>query len=234
MELNIFSIAFNEELILPFMINFYKQRIPSAKFTIFDNQSTDNTKNIALEMGCEVIEWNTNNEIDDEKIKQLKNNCWKNKKNWIMIIDPDECLNISEKELEQEEINGTTIIKSFGYNMVNMLDDLNLTNIKYGVPEPNYSKNYLFNSNLISEINYNHGAHSSNPSGHIKYSEKIYSLYHYKYINPDWLVERTKYTYTRLSLLNRQMRFGTQWLVNEQQVRDNFEEQRRRAIKVIE
>lgn len=55
----------------------YKKYLPSCKITIYDNESTDNSKELALLLGCEVITWNSNNIIDDYLYINIKNNCWK-------------------------------------------------------------------------------------------------------------------------------------------------------------
>lgn len=230
--------AYNEELMLPYFFKHYKSCFPTADFVFYNNHSTDNSKQIAINNRCEVIEWNTDGVIDDEKMKDLKNNSWKatKYKGWILWADPDELLNINEQQLQEEEKLGSNIIRSCGYNMINMNNDNDIDNIKFGVREKMYDKAYLFNAKYILEIFYNHGAHQHSPvaMNEIKYSEKEYPLYHYKYISPEFIIQRTEYTYKRLSEINKKMGWGTQWHINKQQIRDNFAEQRRKAIKVIE
>ena len=234
--INIFVMGFNEEIILPFMIEHYQTRFPQCHITFFDNDSTDKTVEIARNQKCEIVRFDSGGKIDDNKMLNLKNNCWKNQKynnyNWSLVCDPDELLDINEEQLKLEEANGTTIIKPKAYNMINMEDNYELHNIKYGIRADNYDKAYLFNSKLVSDIGYNHGCHQHSPKGQIKYNEKEYLLYHYKFINPDWLVERTKYTYNRLSDINKKMGWGTQWHITEEKLRTDFQEQRRMAIKV--
>ena len=57
--------AYNEAVLLQFMINHYRIRFPDCNIVIYDNQSTDDTKKIALENGCEVVEFNSNGEVND-------------------------------------------------------------------------------------------------------------------------------------------------------------------------
>lgn len=195
--------AYNEELLIQFMIDHYRQRFPNCTIVIYDNDSTDNTASIAVANGCVVRPYHTNNQIDDDKLRLLKNNCWKDAKtDWVLVCDMDELLEINEQDLKNEEAKGTTIIRSEAYNMVNMEDNFDIPNIKYGWRNSAYDKNYIFNKRYIREINYCHGAHSTNPIGITKYSDKKYTLYHYHYINIELSVQRHKLTMSRMSEKN--------------------------------
>lgn len=216
-------IAYNEDVMLQFTLDHYKERFPSARFTIFDNESTDNTRKIAIKNGCEVINFCTNNEINEYKITELKNNCWKSSDcPWICVCDPDELLDITHAQLIEEAKRDVTIVKSEGWNMVNLENNYDLDNIKHGTRVPQYDKNYLFNKNYIKEMNYSHGCHGSSPIGLIKRSEMAYKLYHYKCINEEYHVLRHKWTAQRLSTDNKNAGMGTYWLADEASVRAGF------------
>lgn len=212
MTISLFTMAFNEEIILPHMIKHYRDRFPSCKVVVFDNQSTDKTAEIAKELGCEVIEYNTNNQVDDGKLRNLKNNCWKTATtDWCCVIDADEFLDINEEQLAKEDVLGVTIVRSEAYNMVNMEDNYDIDSISYGTRCSAYDKPYLFKRSVISEMNYVHGAHSASPVGNVKYSDNIYKCYHYININPEITYKKQKYTKERLSQKNRQMGWGSQY-----------------------
>ena len=53
MKIACYTITYNEELMLPHFIKHYKQFCD--KIVVYDNMSTDRTKEIALDNGCEVI-----------------------------------------------------------------------------------------------------------------------------------------------------------------------------------
>lgn len=233
-NLHLFVMAYNEELFLQYMIDHYRKNFPGCFITVYDNQSTDRTAEIARLNNCEVLEFNTNNQIDDFKTRELKNNCWKGANtDWVLVCDVDELLDINEEQLKKEELNGTTIIKSIGFNMVNMNDDYNFDNIKYGTRVPQYDKYYLFSKKNINEILYQCGGHSASPRGNIKLSETAYKLYHYKGIHPDYLIARFKWTAKRLSQNNIKHGMGLYWLnVPEEKIRADFECARQGAIKI--
>lgn len=75
--ITLYTMAYNEEVFLKYMIDHYRSRFPNCRIILHDNESTDSTAAIARENNCEVINFPTNNEIDEFKITQLKNNCWK-------------------------------------------------------------------------------------------------------------------------------------------------------------
>lgn len=229
--IHIYMIAYNEDVILQYTIDHYRERFPTAKFTIYDNESTDKTKEIALQNGCEVVNWPTNNQVNEYKITELKNNCWKNATtDWVLVCDPDELLDINEQQLKEEETKGFTVIKSEGWNMVNMKDNYDLANIKHGTRVSQYDKAYLFNKKFINAINYSHGCHSCSPSGLFKKSDTAYKLYHYKCINPDYLVQRFKWTAARLSDANKKAGMGSYWLeANEANIKAGFYSGREQA-----
>ncbi len=233
--ITIYTMAFNEEVILPFFIKHYRNRFTQCNIVIFDNESTDNTKSIAANNNCHIINWSTDGQIDDEKMRILKNTCWKSSiTDWVLVCDPDELFDINEVQLKAEELNNNTIIKSKGFNMVNMEDNLDIENIKYGVRAEMYDKSYLFNKKFIKEINYNHGAHLSSPEGIIKYSDLTYMLYHYKYISQEFNIDRHRYTLQRLSNLNIKMGWGSQWHKTNNNIIQEIIENRKIAVKVIE
>ena len=232
--ITIFTMAYNEEVLIQFMIDHYRSRFPNSHIVVRDNQSQDKTAEIALANKCEVLSYDSEGQIDDFKLRELKNNCWKQANtDWVLICDVDELLDITEEQLLQEERKGTTIIKSKGYDMINMEDNFNLSDIKYGSPDSNYSKSSLFNKRYINEINYECGAHKSNPVGNIKLSDAAYGLYHYKFINIEYLINRFKLTEQRLSAANKQHGMGVYNSDSADKTRKIFKDRRLAAYKIL-
>ena len=221
--ITVYTLAYNEEVFLQYMIDHYRSRFPNCHIVVNDNESTDNTRAIALKNNCEVVWFDTNNEINEHKITNLKNNCWKTSKtDWVLVCDVDELLDINEQQLKEEESKGATIVRSEGWNMVNMEDNYDFDNIKHGTRVPQYDKSYLFNHKYIQEIHFCAGCHGASPQGTVKYSDNVYKLYHYKCINPDYLVKRFAWTAKRLSEMNKRCGMGTYWLNTEENIRAGF------------
>ena len=208
------------------MINHYRSRFPGCRIVFYDNNSTDRTVEIAKSNNCEVKYYDSGNTLNDILHMQIKNSCWKDAKtDWVLVQDLDELLDINEQQLKKEEASGTTIIKSEGWTMVNMEDNLDIENIKHGYrssDEIAYDKCLLFNKKHIKEINYSVGAHSCKPLGNVKYGS-TFKMYHYRFINPDLEVAKCKLTAQRLSNENKKYGCGIQrCMVSEDQIRADF------------
>lgn len=189
--ITIYTLTYNEELLIQFMIDHYRSRFPGCRIVIYDSMSTDNTVKIARANGCEVRTFDHHGHFQEDRHVNIKNSCWKDARtDWVLMCDLDELLDINKAELKKEEDLGTTIIRSEAYDMVDMEDKLDIAGMKYGVRDLGEDKAYLFNKKFIKEINYASGCHSCNPEGTIVYSNKVYKLYHYCYINYDVTVER--------------------------------------------
>lgn len=212
MKVDLFTMGFNEEPIVQFMIDHYRERFKDIHINFFDNESTDRTKEIALKNGCTVIDYFTNNQVDDQKLTNHKNSCWKNSNaDWIIVCDVDEMLDCNEEQLKMEQDLGTSIIRSEGFNMVCMDETFNLAGIKHGAKCPPYDKKVLFKKSDIEEIGYTPGAHQIYPVGRAQYSKDVYKLYHYNFINLEWNVARHEITKTRMGDYNKKMGWGKQY-----------------------
>jgi glycosyltransferase involved in cell wall biosynthesis len=232
--ITIYTITYNEELIIQFFINHYRTRFPNCKIVIHDNYSTDNTEAIALQNNCEVIKFDTNNEFRDDIHRDIKNSCWKNSSTkWVVVCDADECLDITQEELSEEQSKGTTIINTQGWNMINLNHEINLEQMQYGYIFNPESKRILFDKDSVSEINYDAGGHSIKPIGLANYSPRIYNLLHYKCLSEDYLVERYKLLNSRLSEINRANRWGFQYTYSEREIRQDYNELKKNVTKLL-
>jgi len=232
--ITVYTVAYNEELQIQFLIDHYRLRFSNCDIVVYDNQSSDNTVAIAKANNCEVISYDTNNQIQDSKYLEIKNNCWKSAKtDWVLVCDVDELLDINESQLKNEENNSVTIIKSEGYNMVNMEDNLDLDGIKYGARTEYHDKSYLFNKKFINEINYEPGCHKCNPIGIASYSNNAYKLYHYNFINEKLSIEKYKSYAFRLSQENLKNGWGNHYLRTAEEVSSEYNNIRNKAIKLL-
>ena len=233
--ITIYTITYNEEALMKFMIDHYRSRFPGCHIVVYDNNSTDRTPEICSNNGCEIRHYNANNQLDDGLHMRIKNTCWKDANtDWVLMCDLDELLEINEEQLKQEEAAGVTRIKSEAWTLVNMVDDVSheaLAKIDGGFRDPGYDKYLLFNKKHIKEINYNPGAHGCSPVGHIVDS-KIYYLYHYQYIHADIFVAKRMETAKRLSIANKKNGWGVpQVSGTEQDKRNDFQYRRDHIIK---
>lgn len=234
MELNsnmtIYTITYNEELMLPYFINHYRNSFPNCKIVVYDNESTDNTVAIALKHDCEVRTYKTNNQINDIVYLQIKNNCWKESKGWVIVADCDELILVNENDLQKET---SSILKFQAYNMVNHFDNLDIYQIAHGVRSKSYDKFYCFDASRIKNIHYNAGCHSAAPIGDVVYSDTVYYAFHYKYINLNYMIKRHAMFAKRLSEENKKRGYGAHYLYPKEQIKLEFLEAIRTSIKIF-
>jgi hypothetical protein len=210
MNINIFLLCYNESIMLPKTVHYYKSRFPKCTITIYDNMSTDNSVELAKSLGCIVHTFNTNN-INNVLIKRdVANSCWRSiRKGWIIMADMDEWLDITYKDLVNEIRAGTTILTIQGYNMVGesnskTLDDIDLTNIKKYVVHKPESKNLCFLRPHICSMNYSVGSHVCNPLGIVKYSTKTYINKHMAFLGLPYIINKITERYKRSKEMQKQ------------------------------
>lgn len=181
MNIDVYSICYNEEFILPYFIRHYNQF--SRNITIYDNNSTDSSLEIIKSNNINLITFETEGRYQEDKQIYIRNNCWKNSDaDWVIICDMDEFL-FHPNLLNYLENTKNNLIFGRGYEM--MSEYLPTTNnqiydeIKNGYPmdefpsynlpylKSNYSKGILFKPSEIKEINYGPGSHYCSPIGNI-------------------------------------------------------------------
>lgn len=231
MNLTIYTITFQEQFVLPFFIKWYRDRFPNCKIVVYDNESIDNTVKIALENNCEVISYNTNNQLSDAKYLEIKNNCWKSAEtDWVLVADCDEFLDIKPEDLNTDQ----TLFISKGYNMCNVDNVSNILDIKCGVRSEQYDKVLCFNRQQIKEINYSPGCHSCNPIGNVKFSNKTPNLLHMKFLNEDYMVDRYKMFKNRMSEENIKKGWGIQYTNTEEIIRKDYKNHLKASKNIYE
>jgi len=73
----IYILCYNEEDMIRQTISHYRKRIPDCHITIYDNYSTDISVQIAFQEKCEVVRFDTQNDLNDHVHRSIKNSCWK-------------------------------------------------------------------------------------------------------------------------------------------------------------
>ena len=221
--LTIYTISYNEELVLPQFIKWYRSRFTDCKIVVYDNESTDNTEKIAMDNNCEVVNYYTDNKLSDSAYLKIKNNAWKQAEtDWVMVVDCDEFVDITENDLIELESSKKTIVSAVGFNMCNVKGLTELADIKHGVRAGQYDKSILFNKKYIKEINYEAGCHTCTPKGVVNYAKGLVNLYHMILINEQFLVDKYLRNASRMSDENKRNKWGHHYLQNEETVRANY------------
>lgn len=185
--IHLYTCCYNEIKILPFVINYWKHMVDQV--FVYDNYSTDGSRELLAKYDwIKVIDYDTNNQLDDYKLQEIKNNEWKKsigKADFVIVCDIDECVycdNVIDylNKLKNENIIGVIpnmynlISNDFPkYNKNFIHNDIkkyyfnlweNFEEGKTGMK----SKLMLFNPNKLKETNYKVGCYEFNPIGNGK------------------------------------------------------------------
>lgn len=186
---------------------------------VFDNHSTDRTREIAESMGCEVRLFGIPGVLDDKEYLRVKNFAWKGSKaDWVIVVDCDEILwhpNIKRSLSETQY----SLFATQGWDVVTFaIPPAKIMSITNGYAYDDYSKSVIFNPKLIQEINYVYGCHQAKPVGIIKYSPDSLILFHYSNIGgPERLCRRHAAYRARLSENNKRWGLGIHYTYSDEQ-----------------
>jgi len=213
--ISVYTIAYNEEVLAPHFIKHYRSQW-DCNITVYDNQSTDRTREIFEADNCKVIEFDTNNEINEHKYLSIKNECWKSAEtDWVIVCDMDEFL-------FKPNDTAATVIQSECYDMYGIKDTINLEEMQWGIRYTLYDKILMFNKSKISDINYTFGCHTASPVGDVVYGTA--KMLHYKNLSVDYVVQRSKEFNKRLSAENLKNKWGNHYQKDEETMRRNYAE----------
>ncbi len=230
LKVELYCTTYNEEYLLPYMIEFYKGNIPCIEFHFYDNGSTDRTKEIIISTGCNLHSFNTGNEIRDDLLTQHKNECWKSSNaDFIIVCDTDELVNISESCIANLKGN---IAAHNAYDMIGSESPKDVCN---GLRNPVCDKVFGFKPKEIEFMNFGVGAHSCSPvakEGFTVEQYEVFPMYHMRYLGEDYIVNRYKEYSSRLSQINKQHAWGWHYSKSEEEIRNEYRDLLSKATKV--
>jgi glycosyltransferase involved in cell wall biosynthesis len=223
MNIETFLLCHNEAKLLPYAIRHYRQ---FSDVTILENNSTDNTSEIARGMGAFVWNINTPNEINNAWYLQAKNNCWKlSSADWVIVADADEFV-YHPHLLELLETTDATIIEPETWNMYcakfPTTEGQITEQVNKGLRSPD-KKCCMFRPSAISEINYLPGCHGCHPVGITKKESLGIKLLHMRHLSVQYTVDRNKYLNSRLSEFNKSQGWSWHYAMPENELRKSVE-----------
>lgn len=256
MIIDAYTFCYNEEIRLKYYLNSYTPLC--RKITIYDNSSTDASKEIATKYDNVIWETETyhQNEINDEILTNVKNNCWKQSEDadWVIVCDIDEILyhkdGLNNYLMHLSNQTNKRIIRATGFDMVStklpthtghFYDD---ADFQHGVPNKKCNKTCIFSPSSIDEINYRPGAHRCMPviNGQRRWRRQIeqMSLYdgelkllHYKYLSEESFVNQQNQSAKRLSEINKKHTWGSNYLFKDTLHEKIFKHKMRNRKKII-
>lgn len=227
----IYTFTHNSEYILPHFVKWYRNRFVDCRIIVADDESTDNTRSIALALGCEIIDSliSVQGKYSEASLLHSKNNIWKDSlTDWVIVCDPDEFIDITSSELNDNH----TVIHGIGYDMVNVNNTSEICSIRHGVRSGQYDKMLCFNKKHIKEINYILGCHSAQPTGNVVFYQKRPYVLHMRYINVDELVKKYRLYSNRLSDADIAAGWGCHFHASEDNFKQQFADHKKLAQKL--
>jgi len=241
MNISIYAIAYNEEKMLPFFLDHYSKF--ASKIIIFDNESTDNTINIAKEhpLVKTVYSVKTGDSLDDSMYVEIKNSCWEgDDSEYVMLVDVDELIYHDTDIVEYLENTKQPVYRCCGYNMISETFPNNIesitTQIKQGVFDRFYSKPVVFNPNIIKKTDFDLGTHDGrfyDEKGLITPMESELKMLHYKNLGFEYREARHKMFAKRMSDFNRRTGAGIHYTWDTETQKSEFDNILERSSKVI-
>lgn len=255
MKIHVYLLCFNEEKILPFILDYYTGFC--SRVFVLDNESTDASVEICKNYNSvTVIEWGSNNSFDDISNLEMKVNTYKDYSrvggkyttevaDWVICADMDEVIYHPAliDLLKKYKRDGVTVPNIRGFNMVcNHWPSagFNITeSIRTGVRQPNFDKRAVFVPDF--DIQYSPGCHpkgdafkrmEESPNYKTSDSKEI-ALLHYKYLGDNFVRSAMK-SKARLSKRNLNSGFGSQYLKDELELIKINKAMQESAIQVID
>jgi len=247
MRIHVYAVCYNEQTLMPFFLRHYSQL--ADEITIFDNMSVDNTLSIIKEfkssspIPVNIVSYNTGNRFSDTKNLQLKNmtiKLSKGKDDWIIVVDTDELIVHSSLRTRLEELSDFDVIHPKAYHMIGdnipVDDGKQLTElITSGVFDHYHSKPCIINTNRISRLDFDAGAHHLNTDGGkvLKWTDCDIKLLHYKWLSLQYVISNYKRNAERLSDENLQRGWGFHYRWDESKIKQEYESLKQKSERVM-
>ena len=240
MKIHAHIIAWNEEKMLPFTLDYYSEFC--EKIFVYDNMSTDGSDKIYEKYdNVTVVKWETeDNKYNDKTLAEMKSNVYKvsrkDKVDWVIMCDCDEYLyheNLLDKLKEYKE-QGITMPKTDGHDMFSEEFpeyDGELLTDKVKIGSETYApmcKNIIFDPML--DIVFRPGAHSSAARGAVVSNEAELKMLHYKFLGKEYVLDRYGKLADQLSDFNLRTGYSGHWTRPPMVYMDKMKEEQYKVI----
>lgn len=238
--LEVYLQAHNEEKRIAWTIDFYRQRFPGCEVTVYDNESTDRTKDVCKERGCRIIDYPTKGQYDEIRQAKWRDMVWLEPgPEWVIVADADECLDVNPTILSQSLACGAYVIRSIGYHMVSDYDGQPMEEVRSGVRTLDYAKPMCFYRPAMLSANFSFGGHYAEfkPAkgysvDNLLYKSYCVPMYHYRYLDLQETIERNARSIGRFSARSKEQGFGPS-LLNAEKTTKEFEELRQKKERIL-
>jgi glycosyltransferase involved in cell wall biosynthesis len=219
-------LTFNEEDIIPWTLAHYAMF--ADRIIVHDSFSTDATRDICRSFGATVVDWDTQNQINDQLARELKSTCWMGTEcDWVIVADADELIYSPRMPmhelLRRYDAGGLAAAKPIGWELCSdtfpqyqpgrQLYDV----VQHGARDENYGKPVLFSPRRVWRMNFGAGAHDCEPFYKSGVRPTNFNtptdppawLLHAKHLGPvDRIAKEFERDQSRLSAVNHEMKWG--------------------------
>jgi len=243
MKIAVFTLCYNETVMLPFFMQHYR---PIADLIVInDNESTDGSRELALQLGAdEVRVFSTGGEFRDDLNSAIRNECWKGLKgkgfDWVIMVDMDELLYHDDLfgHLSNCKRNGVTVCVPQGYQMVSKSMPANdrpiIEQVRFGTLNKKFSKPVAFDPEAIDEMGYAPGAHRADPAGRIVIDVSgSLKLLHFRWLSLDWMLTKNQRGFARMSEINKSNRWGHEYNTSAREIEHQYKKLLLDSVEVI-
>jgi glycosyltransferase involved in cell wall biosynthesis len=204
---------------------------------IYDNYSTDNSVDICLNSGADVIQYDSGGELRDDIYIQIKNAVWKHSAaDWVIVVDCDEFVYHPDL-VSVLENSDYTAFEPRWYEMFSQefpaTDGQIYDEVNMGYEA--WPKLNLWRPSEVTEINYEIGCHLCQPKGNVKlnYVESDIKTLHMRHLGKQYIIDRNGTYAKRMSEKNRENQWGWHLMQSMEQLSEGFDKEFALTKKII-
>lgn len=240
MKIDAHIIAWNEKDLITLTVKYYKSFCRNV--FVYDNHSTDNTRELAEEAGAHVQLFGIPGVLDDKEYLKIKNHCWKGSDaDYIIACDTDEILwhpNGILNELliyKGRRLLQPTLFPTQGFDIWdNGLPKESYLELTKGLVSNSYSKKLIFSPSL-AEIGYIYGCHEATPKGVQIFGGSLFAVLHYHNIGGvERVIARHAEYEARRSENNRRWGMGRQYAETPEFKRKEWKEYYAKRVELLQ
>jgi len=215
MNIHVYSVIWNEELIIPYFLRHYSK---FAKITLINHHCTDQTLSIAKGK-ARILDYPFDRpftEGDHSAAFEWAYKKYSRKADWVICVDADEFLYEPVSQLSL--LSG--IVKPVAYMMISekppTTDEQIYDEIKTGVRMRSFDKPVMFNPQI--DVIFGNGRHTAEARWNGMLVQPVQSrikLLHYKYLGKEYYFERSRLVYPRKDktdeVIDYRLKKGLRW-----------------------
>jgi glycosyltransferase involved in cell wall biosynthesis len=231
-KIHLYSICWNEELLLPYFFKHYDSLVD--QYVFYDDGSTDNTLEILHKNPKVEVRPPLFRHVDSYVLaaQEVHNSVWKEsigKVDWVIMTPVDEFLYHPglPKYLRRCTEDGITVIPALGFQMISeVLPNSNrqiYEELTRGRPYAMMNKLSIFDPNKITETHYHPGRHIASPYGIVVFPERdeLMNL-HYKYVGFSRTLKRNQDLNAKLGTVDKNNSWGHEYNRSEEEFKKEW------------